>query len=295
MFLDENCTNFIKNETKKEKEELTLLPSVRFWRDILFEKTIRIFEWDGLPFPQKELEMRLLMLGFCGVVNDAIKGIMVASGSMSGVTQYFDEFTQFTYTAPTAMGGTLKIGKKCVIVNNSALRNSIYPLVFRYASLLAHCDVSLKMSLVNLRMRNIISSDDISTADTYRALYDKFYNGNAEALIDDGFTNATNITPNVSGSLGVMDCIDARNELLRMFYNDIGVRYTRDKKERMIESEVSSDNQMLLFNISDMLHQRENACEELNKLFNLKCSVKLSKEFAIVSAEREGVEYAKIE
>ena len=66
-----------------------------------------------------------------------------------------------------------------------------------------------------------------------------------------------------------MDCIDARNELLRMFYNDIGVRFTKDKKERMIESEVSSDNQMLLFNISDMLHQWEKASAEINKLFNL--------------------------
>ena len=80
-----------------------------------------------------------------------------------------------------------------------------------------------------------------------------------------------------------MDCIDARNELLRMFYNDIGVRFTKDKKERMIESEVSSDNQMLLFNISDMLHQREKASAEINKLFNLNTSVTLSKEFKLLS------------
>ena len=54
----------------------------------------------------------------------------------------------------------------------------------------------------------------------------------------------------------------------------------------MIESEVSSDNQMLLFNISDMLHQREKASEEINKLFGLNTSVKLSKEFSLLSAER---------
>ena len=107
-----------------------------------------------------------------------------------------------------------------------------------------------------------------------------------DALIDDGFTDAKNIAPTMSGSLGVMDCIDARNELLRMFYADIGVRFTKDKKERMIESEVSSDNQMLLFNISDMLHQREKASEEINKLFGLNTSVKLSKEFSLLSSGR---------
>lgn len=105
-------------------------------------------------------------------------------------------------------------------------------------------------------------------------------------MVDDGFTDAKNIAPTMSGSLGVMDCIDARNELLRMFYADIGVRFTKDKKERMIESEVSSDNQMLLFNISDMLHQREKASAEINALFGLNTSVRLSKEFTLLSAER---------
>ena len=282
MFLDDYINSFFDNE-HKEENELKLKASVNYWCNALLEKTIRIFEWTGLPFPQREIEMRTLINGFCGFVNDKKVGLMVASGSMSGVTQYFDVFTNFTYAAPTAYGGTVKIGTDCIIVQNTALRNSIYPLIFRYACLLAHCDVSLKMSLVNLRMKNIIVSDDESTADTYRTMYKKFYEGDTDALIDDGFTDAKNIAPNVSGSLGVMDCIDARNELLRMFYTDIGVRFTKDKKERMIESEVSSDNQMLLFNISDMLHQREKASAEINKLFNLNTSVSLSKEFKLLS------------
>ena len=117
----------------------------------------------------------------------------------------------------------------------------------------------------------------------------KFNHGSLQIrpLIEDELkTDAKNIAPTMSGSLAVMDCIDARNELLRMFYTDIGVRFTKDKKERMIESEVSSDNQMLLFNISDMLHQREKASDEINKLFGLNTSVRLSKEFSLLSAER---------
>lgn len=285
MFLDDYSISLFQDE-HKEENELKLSASVKYWCNILLEKTVRIFEWTGLPFPQRELEIRTLIDGYCGFVNDGIKRLMVASGCMSGVTQYFDIFTDFTYSAPTAKGGRVRIGKDCVIIQNTALRNSIYPLVFRYACLLAHCDVSLKMALVNLRMKNIIVSDDESMADTFRDMYKKFYEGDTEALVDNGFTDAKNIAPTMSGSLGVMDCIDARNELLRMFYTDIGVRFTKDKKERMIESEVSSDNQMLLFNISDMLHQREKASEEINKLFGLNTSVKLSKEFNLLSAER---------
>lgn len=283
MYLDNY--DFFKN-IHTEETELKLDASVQYWCNVLLGKTVRIVEWDGLPFPQRELEIRTLIDGYSGMVDDGNVGLMVASGGMSGVTQYFDIFTKFTYSAPTAKGGTVEIGKDCVIIQNTELRNSIYPLVFRYACLLAHCDISLKMALVNLRMKNIIVSDDEGMADTFRTMYKKFYNGDTDALVDDGFTDAKNIAPTMSGSLGVMDCIDARNELLRMFYADIGVRFTKDKKERMIESEVSSDNQMLLFNISDMLHQREKASAEINKLFGLNTSVRLSKEFSLLSAER---------
>ena len=283
MYLD-NYDIFKNMHT--EETELKLDASVQYWCNVLLGKTVRIVEWNGLPFPQRELEIRTLIDGYCGMVNDENVGLMVASGGMSGVTQYFDIFTKFTYSAPTAKGGIVQIGKDCVIIQNTELRNSIYPLVFRYACLLAHCDISLKMALVNLRMKNIIVSDDEGMADTFRTMYKKFYNGDTDALVDDGFTDAKNIAPTMSGSLGVMDCIDARNELLRMFYADIGVRFTKDKKERMIESEVSSDNQMLLFNISDMLHQREKASAEINALFGLNTSVRLSKEFTLLSAER---------
>lgn len=285
MYLDEYESSIFKN-LHTEETELKLKASVQYWCNVLLGKTVRIVEWNGLPFPQRELEIRTLIDGYCGFVDDKKIGLMVASGGMSGVTQYYDIFTKFTYSAPTAKGGTAQIGKDCVIIQNTELRNSIYPLVFRYACLLAHCDISLKMALVNLRMKNIIVSDDEGMADTFRTMYKKFYNGDTDALVDDGFTDAKNIAPTMSGSLGVMDCIDARNELLRMFYADIGVRFTKDKKERMIESEVSSDNQMLLFNISDMLHQREKASAEINKLFGLNTSVRLSKEFSLLSAER---------
>jgi len=67
-----------------------------------------------------------------------------------------------------------------------------------------------------------------------------------------------------------------------MFFNEIGVRYNRDKKERMIESEVENDEQMLLLNINDMLKQRKKACDEINRIFNRNISVKLSPEFKII-------------
>ena len=58
MFLDEFADKFAS--PKKLEEEVLQLPlSFEYWKNVLFEKCIRIFEWTGLPFEQKELEMRV--------------------------------------------------------------------------------------------------------------------------------------------------------------------------------------------------------------------------------------------
>ena len=88
MFLSIYSDN-LKNIKKEEKEEMKLPLSISYWANMLFEKSIRIFEWGGdLPFPQKEIEMRLLLYGYCGYVNDGYVGEMVSCGGMSTPTQY---------------------------------------------------------------------------------------------------------------------------------------------------------------------------------------------------------------
>ena len=238
--------------------------------------------------------MRLITNGYCGFVDDDFLGAMVAYGGMSGSTEYFDVFKNFTYAAPTAKGGTKRIDKECVIINNTALRNPMNVFIKRYAILLAHCDVTLVMSLVNLRTKNIIATDDQGTADSYKEMFKKFYKGEFSALIDKGLLGSSdgglnNVALPTSGNIGIMECVDAKNEIMRMFYNDIGVRYTRDKKERMIESEVENDQQLLLFNINDMLRQRQIACKKINNLFGSHVTVKLAPEFEIINRKEVSI------
>ena len=60
-----------KLNKKVEKDILKLDYSFNYWSDMLFEKCMRIFTWTGLPFPQKEIESRLLIDGYCGFLKDS--------------------------------------------------------------------------------------------------------------------------------------------------------------------------------------------------------------------------------
>lgn len=265
---------------KTEKDILKLDYSFKYWSDMLFEKCMRIFTWSGLPFPQKEIESRLLINGYCGFLNDSKKGLMAANGGMSGVTQYYDEFTTFNWSAPAvANTNTRAIGKDCVIINNNQLRNPILPMVLRYASLLAHADISLKCALINTRETNTYASSDENTAENINKYYDRLYNGDSASILDESLIESVKNISNRESTTAIKDCLSARTDLLSNFFKEIGVKSANDKKERMIESEVDSNNQLLLFNISDMLAERKKACEEINKLFATNITVELSEEF----------------
>ena len=265
---------------KAEKDILKLDYSFKYWNDMLFEKCMRIFTWTGLPFPQKEIESRLLIDGYCGFLKDSKVGLMVASGGMSGVTQYYDEFTTFNWGAPTvANTKSRSIGTDCVIINNNQLRNPILPMVLRYASLLAHADISLKCALINTRETNTYASSDENTAENINRYYDKLYNGDSASILDESLIESVKNISNRESTTAIKDCLSARTDLLSNFFKEIGVKSANDKKERMIESEVDSNNQLLLFNISDMLAERKKACEEINRIFGTSIDVELSDEF----------------
>ena len=48
-----------------------------------------------------------------------------------------------------------------------------------------------------------------------------------------------------------------------------------EKKERLITDEANANNEAIDFNIGAMLKARQDACEEINKMFGLNVSVTL--------------------
>ena len=278
----------IEKIIKSEQKEMALADIYVDNVNLLFEKCVRIFKWNNSPknLPQREIEKYAIALGFCGFVNDKKCGYMVSNGGMSGPTQYDDVFKNFTYSRPTAKGGTVTIGKDCVIIRNTSMMNPLSGLIRKSASQLAHADITLRAALVNYRANEVFSADDDSTAESINAYYTSLYEGNLKAIVDYSLINGVK---NLSSSKSYADLLkltDVKNEIMRSFFAEIGIRQKSDKRERLVTEEVESDSMMLLFNIHDMLEQRQKACEEINKIFNLNMSVELSEEWDYLKKER---------
>ena len=288
-FIDKLYRSFEDGKPLKKINKLENVLNVdilfSYWREVLLDKLVRIFEWSGLPFEQKNIELPTLLNGFCGFTKDNLFGYVATIGSLSGVTPFPDVYTSFTYAAPKCEGGTKEIYPynkygSAIIINNTTLRSSIMPLVNQYAALLAHATATIKCTLIDARYTNYMIADSDATRESMQSWRKKVVNGEVTPIVNKSLTTESPIIP-LSAEHGdkILRACEARDEILRMFYNDIGIRKNKDKRGNMVMDEVTQNDMSLLFNISDMLKQRQEAAKNISSLYGLKISVTLSEEY----------------
>lgn len=262
----------------KEVNATSLEKLYSMWVNFFFDRIMRIFEWTNLPFPQREIEGSAIMNGITFMAyHDKDKGFVTRNGSVYGVTRYSDMYTTVIYAMPdrlgkTSISGRREIGRDAVVLYNTSNGMSLMPFVERYASLATHIDLTLKSQLINGRYTDILISADSSTQESIKKFYEEKYKGSPSAILDKSLIFADgqgtiNLAKNQSGQESSLQLIHSHNELLRSFYRDIGLRVAKEKSAEMTSSEVDANDNMLLFNINDMLRQRQRFCEDCNRIF----------------------------
>jgi hypothetical protein len=263
-----------------------------FYLMYLMEKCIKIFEWENLPQNEMydtEIERSLILNGFCGLTKVGDKFLSV-NGSEYGVTDYTGIFSSFVWTTPKR-NGNFEIGTGGVLLKSNSLKVPLITIIMRYARQLADVDSTIEKTLVNLRTPFLNVANDELTASSIKKTLKAIALGKDEVVVNEEIYKSIlqlENSPKQTGNL--KELIECKRFILQSFYNDIGVKVASDKKERMIQTEIDSNNQMLLVSLSDMLQCRKKACEQFNELYGTNVSVKLSKEFDVEEVENVDVD-----
>lgn len=266
MYLDE-----IKNITTYRSGKAQFNNSFKYWRNKLFEQVNKLFTWEGLPFPQKEIETRLHLYGIVGIIKEDNDFIAVQC-NMFDVTNYYDEFLKFTYATPLISGERV-IDVDGIVIDNNTLRNPTINTIDRYAMLLAHTEISMITALVNGRATKTYVATNNKVAENIKQYQNKLYNGQNDVIVDSSFIGLE-IKDNDNSSLNnIKTLYDIRQNLLYSFLEDIGVKKNQQKKERLVTEEVNADNTYLKLNIKDMYDARKKACDKVNEIFNTNWNV----------------------
>ena len=254
-----------------------------YYINYLYEKLIRIFKYENLPptVPRDALENYILHNGYAGVTKNSQYGIVAVPATKYGVGLYpmYEPLAQ--YCTPLMQGENLVIGRDIVIIKNNSYQISCDSIVKRYARMLADFDATTNIVISNLRMQVLPSFDNEESAESYKAVMVANRLGQVDTVVDKSFLQKGTFTPfaSATATTKVNDIVQARNEILRTFLMEIGVTLANDKRERMVVDEVNANSQMLLFNVADMLECRQNAVDQINKLYNTNIIVDLSDEY----------------
>lgn len=287
-----------------EDVELTstsLTTLFRFWFDFFFEKIIRIFVYENLPFPYQELEGSAILNGKTFIAYDKKYGFVTRNGSIYGITRYSDVYTHVIYAMPSEGGngtisGRAKIGERALVLYNTATSLSFLPFLNRYASLATHFDLTIKSLLIDSRYPDTFVAYDESTRDSINEFFKNKYEGKAGSILDESLLasisgGVINLNANKHNTNEILTAINGQNELLRSFYRDIGLRWIKDKRANMVTDEVDGNDSVLLFNTSDMLYQRQKWVNDVNELFKeylpAPITVKLNPAFILINEEGE--------
>lgn len=258
-----------------------------------FSKLLNIlankFVYKGLPLsiPQHEIEIRLLLSGHAICVQPERLDVIVAWGSVYGVDIYGhpDQYTAMQAGMKQSIEGYIGISAAVIYGSTTDLFNpymlpSRLTSLQRTASLLTDIDLSMTTSLINNRSINAVVAKDTTTHEALESYYDALINGETHVpFIDTGIIPTIEDLHKGNASqkeIAILDLQELRKQVFKTFYNENGIKVVSDKRERMITSEIDSDNDFLEAATRDELMARKRGIEQFNEVFGFKAEVEVN-------------------
>lgn len=254
----------------------------------MFLRLMKMFRYENLPdtLPQEMLEYYLLSNGTCFVtkVDDKIYAFVGGQGGEPDVyyrpTRYtfaspalnFSAFAEISDEAATEMNNRQwKVGSDGILVRNDSMWIGLYPLVARYATMMAENVLTMRTADVMLRITALISAPDDKTRLAAEAYIRKLEKGELSVVGESPFFSGVKLQspPSNNGSY-LTQFIELQQYLKGSFYNEIGLNANFNmKREAIGEGESSLNEDSLLPLCEDMLRCRKEDMQKISDLFAL--------------------------
>lgn len=259
---------------------------------IMFDRTNKMFEYEGLPdtIPEYMLEYYLQVSGKVAITE--VNGKLYAlPGGLGGAPDPYYRPTLYVVANPgLGYSASLRIlnhlppfGKQdyqgeCVLIRNDTSMEGLLYIFSRYATQLAENDVSIRAAQINSRQQTLVSGQ----SDREVAAANEYLKGIVEGRIitvaEQPFLDGIKVN-NVStmSSNSIIQLIELQQYLKASWYNEIGLNANFNmKREYLSEEEIRTSTDVLLPLVDDMLRCREDALAVVNSTYGTNITVKKS-------------------
>ena len=256
-----------------KKEQLS-----KFRADML-NKSLTMFEWKNLPetLPAVEIEKQLQTNGY-SIIAKVQGNIYAFQGGFSGQDPYNQPTTAIVNNPSLKYNGTFTINEDCVIIKNDDMQQGLIHIYNKYGTLLIENQITMLMTDYNYRMPFTISSKDDSTTQSAREYLQKIIDGSLGVIGEAKLFDALKVTPtNNKGVNSFADLYGYQQFIEAQLNNTIGLATNNNmKRERLTTNEIEVNKNASYPLIDNMLRNRKQAVEKINKMFDLDIDVEFS-------------------
>lgn len=240
---------------------------------------LSMFEWVNLPdsMNSRYLEMCLYYKGQAALLYDENYGYVNTQAADSGYINIYGLPTRincFSYSFNTMRdlyvpeSGEDK-NSECILVMNTYERIPTCASIELFAKRLTEAQRTADINIQNMRTPILIRTDKNQEL-TMRNVYAQ-YDGNSPVIYADKYQlNPDDIkvfktdTPFIANNI-----MEYKVQIWNEFLSFLGVSNLSEKRERLITSEIDSNNELVNLNLQSFLAPRKKACQEFNDKYGL--------------------------
>lgn len=253
--------------------------SAMFYRQKLLRLVLQRFEWLNIP-ETWELDYFLEHLFLDGIIGitDTSAGILALKCGLTGIGIY-DQPTEAIFANPILGNFRRSLGEDCEIIRIQYNYQGIGWIIDRYSALLAMCDSSIAVNLMNTKMSYVFGATSKTQAETFKALYDDITMGKPAVFTstgNSGMIKEQMFTMPAKENFIADDVQLLKRKIVNEFLTDIGINNTNlDKRERLTDDEVNANNDEVLANIAHWYDNIIDGITRTNKMFGLDLDCKI--------------------
>ena len=256
-----------------KKEQLS-----KFRADML-NKSLTMFEWKNLPdtLPAVEIEKQLQTNGY-SIIAKVQGNIYAFQGGFSGQDPYNQPTKAIVNNPSLNYNGTFTINDDCVIIKNDDMQQGLIHIYNKYGTLLIENQITMLMTDYNYRIPFTISSKDDTTTQSAKEYLQKIIDGSLGVIGEAKLFDALKVTPtNNKGVNSFADLYGYQQFIEAQLNNTIGLATNNNmKRERLTTNEIEVNKNASFPLIDNMLRNRKQAVEKINKMFDLDIDVEFS-------------------
>lgn len=236
---------------------------------------VSVFEWEGLPETcnARFLEDTLFSYGQAAFVNDPTMSYLTLKVTPAGALNVYNE--PVAYVAHATGYSQIFNAGEMVFIRNNYLAKSTDLTALIYAERLTRLQMAMDVN-INAQKTPLLLRCDEKTKRTLEIIYDK-YRGDSPVIFGGKAMQDKPIEAIITGAPYVVDKLrDEKRAVWNEYLEFLGIdtNPSDKKRERLIVSEVESNNIEVETQSETMLLCRQEACERINTLFGLNVRVK---------------------